>query len=188
MMLCRVLICVAAVRLLSGADAPLTQIRNVYLLPMAGGLDQHLANKLTRTGRFNVVTDVKQAEVIFTDQIGEAFEGRYLELFPPPPRVQSEAERKAANEDNRMGSLLGEASSVRRTSTFNRSRGNVFLVEVASARVLWSTYLPPRGKRSEDLSRAADTIVDRLEDDRRNQAKRMQRDQEAAAKAARPSK
>jgi hypothetical protein len=48
-------------------------------------MDQYLANRLTSLGVFQVVTDPKKADAIFTDGLGEAFEGRLAEWFPAPP-------------------------------------------------------------------------------------------------------
>ncbi len=66
------------------AKPQLAQVRKVYLLPMPGGLDQFLANRLTSMGVFQVVTEPKDADAIFTDRIGEVFEERQAELFPKP--------------------------------------------------------------------------------------------------------
>jgi hypothetical protein len=48
--------------LVLGADV--TSVKAVYLLPMAGGLDQYLANRLTGDQVFRVVTDPKLADAI----------------------------------------------------------------------------------------------------------------------------
>src|SRR5688500_13830221 len=68
----------------------LMEVREVYLLPMSGGLDQYLANRLTREGRFEVVTDPKNADAVFTDRLGPAFEDKLKELYPRPPKPEHE--------------------------------------------------------------------------------------------------
>src|SRR5690349_21144465 len=68
--------------LASAAD--LAGVRNVYLLPMAKGFDQHLANHITGERLFQVVTDPKLADTIITDHIGESFQAKLDELYPPP--------------------------------------------------------------------------------------------------------
>src|SRR5687768_3537606 len=116
---CAVL-CLLGLRLLSAADPSLTRIRNIYLLPMSGGLDQYLANKLTEAGRYQVVTDPKHADALFTDQLGEAFEGQYTDLYPPPAPPKPEPSKTAPEAERSVGSMLGEAPAVRRSSTFSR--------------------------------------------------------------------
>ncbi len=66
----------------------LQQVRSVYILPMSGGMDQYLANKISRQGLFLVVTDPLKADAILTEQIGEPFERKLDELYPPPKPVK----------------------------------------------------------------------------------------------------
>ncbi|HEY2016651.1 MAG TPA: hypothetical protein VGH38_24275, partial [Bryobacteraceae bacterium] len=77
--------------LLSGAD--LAGVHTVYFLPMARGLDQYLANRLTSDHVLMVVTNPKLADAVFTDRIGEAFETQMDTLYPPP-----ESEKPAKKE------------------------------------------------------------------------------------------
>jgi hypothetical protein len=90
---CAVL-CAIGLLSLQGADPALTGVRNVYLLPMSGGLDQYLANKLTASRNFQVVTDPAHADAILSDQVGEGFEERLAELYPPPPPPDKPADEK----------------------------------------------------------------------------------------------
>ena len=125
---CAVL-CALGLQVLAAADAALPQIRSVYLLPMSGGLDQYVANKLTQSGRYNVVTDVKQAHAIFTDQIGSVFEDRYRELFPPP--APPEAEKKKDDQDRSIGSMLGEVERIDvRKALASRNLADPSLVQI----------------------------------------------------------
>src|SRR5215831_4514427 len=68
------------------------QAKTVYLLPMGNGLDQYLADRLTREGLYTVVTDPTKADAIFTDRIGQSFEQAMKELYQPPPE-DSEADK-----------------------------------------------------------------------------------------------
>lgn len=79
--------------LASSANAQLANVHSVYLFPMGGGLDQHLANRITGAGLFQVVTDPKKADAVFTDRLGEGLETRLSELYPepPPPKPQPAA-------------------------------------------------------------------------------------------------
>jgi hypothetical protein len=131
---------------------------------MAGGLDQFLANRLTASGTYQVVTNPSQADAILTDRIGPDFEERMKELYPPPPPPEESEKKEEEAEDRSVASLMGEASAARPVSSFSRSRGNVFLVDRTGERVIWSTYLRPRSTRPDELNRVADGIVDRLED------------------------
>src|SRR6266566_3221951 len=92
-----VLLCSSTAVLLCGAD--LTTVHNVYLLKMPKGLDQYLANHITNEHVFQVVTDPKLADTIVTDQIGEKFEAKLDELYPPPEPEQPPKEEKADKPD-----------------------------------------------------------------------------------------
>src|SRR5947209_7579518 len=91
------LLACASIGGLHAAGPALTQIRHVYVLPMTGGLDQYLANRLTRNGRYAVVTDPAQADAIFTDQIGSVFEERLRDLYPPPEPEEKSDDKKEDN-------------------------------------------------------------------------------------------
>jgi hypothetical protein len=83
----------SAAAFLSAAD--LSGVRNVYVLRMSKGLDQYLANHLTNGHVFQVVTDPKLADAILTDQIGEGFQAKLDELFPPEVEKPAEPEKPA---------------------------------------------------------------------------------------------
>lgn len=184
-------LCALGALWLSGADPRLTRIRNIYVLPMSGGFDQYLANKLVQSGRYQVVTDPEQAEAILTDQIGRDFEDRLTELYPPPAPPEpppSAKEEKKEPEDNRIGTAMAEAQgATRRTSSFARGRGNVFLIDRSSRQVLWSTYLRPRNTRPDELDGVADEMVGRLNGAAKAEIKRMKREEEQASKGMRPA-
>ena len=122
--------------------APLTTGQSLYVLPMSGGLDQHLANRINESGLFQVVTDPKKAELAFTDQVGQPFEERLNALFPPPAG--------------------GAKADLRPGSSFSRSKGTVFLVDIATRQVLWSAYEKPKNTTPDELDRIARRIVDGL--------------------------
>jgi hypothetical protein len=144
------LLCVIALGsalLCYGADS--SGVQTVYLLPMANGLDQYVANRLAASGVFHVTTDPKKADAIFTDKLGEAFEQRLDSLLLPPvekPSKDSKVEERAAP----------------RVSSFSRSKGTVFLVDTATRAVLWSVYEPPKSTTPAELDRTAQRIVGAL--------------------------
>jgi hypothetical protein len=122
--------------------ATLTTGQSLYVLPMSGGLDQHLANRINESGLFPVVTDPKKAELAFTDQVGAPFEERLNALFP-----------QSAGRGN---------ADLRPSSSFSRSKGTVFLVDIATRQVLWSSYEKPKNTTPDELDRIARRIVDGL--------------------------
>ena len=130
------------------AQAP----QSVYLLPMASGLDQHLASRLAADGNVRVVTDVKLADAVFTDKLGEGFEGKLAELLRPKEDETAEKKKKEQEERPRL-------------SFQGRSRGNVFLVDPKSRQVIWSTYERSKSAAPEALEKTARQIVERLKKD-----------------------
>lgn len=149
---------------LAGAD--LSGVRAVYLLPMAGGLDQFLANQLARSGLFQVVTDPKRADAVLTERIGPAFEARMEELYPPPPEPKKEAaEAKEGEEGAPPVGDVETASPVGQMAVFGRGKGTLFLVDAKSRTVLWSTYEKPADASGEAAERAAAKIVEGLKKD-----------------------
>src|SRR5579864_5504108 len=69
----------------AAVNPQLKQVNTVYILAMTGGMDQYLANRLTTMGVFQVVADPQKADAIITDRLGEPFEAKLTELYPPPP-------------------------------------------------------------------------------------------------------
>jgi hypothetical protein len=153
---------------LAAMAGDLSQVRTVYILSMTGGLDLHIANRLTDGHVLLVVTDPQKADAILTDKIGPGFEDRMLELYPPPetPKPEAKDKDKDKEKDKPSASALGipdlsEASnriSTRPVSSFGGGRGTVFLVSVKSRDVLWSTYAKPKDARGQELERTAGKI------------------------------
>jgi hypothetical protein len=144
----------ALAALLTGAalavNPQLLTVHTVYLLPMAGGMDQFLAGRLTSRGVVQVVADPQRADAILTDHLGEAFETRMNELYAPPKKDTKDS-----------GSYNFEAPHPP-MSTFGRGRGAFFLVDRKSRSVLWSIYQRPNGTRPSDLEHTADHIAQNL--------------------------
>lgn len=153
---------------------PVGPVGRVYVLPMGSGLDQYLANHLTRHG-YEVVTDPKLADTWITDRLGESFEQRVYELAPPPPPPPKE--KGAKEEDGQL--FVPFHAGVRPVSTFSRGRGNVYFVSVQERNVLWSTYLRPENTRPDTMDDVAAGIVKRLNSGRKSFEKVQRR---AAAK------
>jgi hypothetical protein len=148
--------------------ADLTAVHNVYLLKMSKGFDQFLANRLTGGRVFQVVTDPKLADTIITEQIGEAFEAKLGELFPPPEAEKPAQPEKPERTDDSidpsmMTDTVNKLSSP--VSAFSRAKGMVFLVDAKSKQVIWSAYGLPKDSSSKELDRTANDIVSRIKRD-----------------------
>lgn len=131
------------------ATAQVSGVKTVYVLPMASGLDQYLALRLTSEGVLQVVTDPRKADAIFTDGIGARFEESFASLF--------EAQKKDKGE--KLGEVEFAHPAMRPLSG---SRGVIFLVDRNTRDVVWSTFERPKSSQAEDLNHAAAKIVDRL--------------------------
>ena len=152
-----------------GCAADLAGVHTVYLLKMSKGLDQFLASSLASNHVFQVVTDPKNADAVFTDHIGEDFQAKLEELFPTPETVKPEPPPKAEKADDSVNPILGDTvnklSSPASNSSFGRARGTVFLVDAKSRQVVWSAYQPPKGVTPKDIDRTANDIVSRIKRD-----------------------
>ena len=158
--------------LLAGAAAlagDLSQVRTVYILSMMGGLDQHIANRLTDGHVLQVVTDPKNADVIMTDRLGPGFEDQMARLYPPPEPEKPKDEEKDKNKDPSADASLAAAFSSdaaskisRPVSSFGGGKGTIFLVSVKSREVLWSTYAKPKNSRGDEMERTAGKITREL--------------------------
>jgi hypothetical protein len=143
----------------------LAKVGSVYLLPMANGFDQYLANRITNAGVFQVVADPKLADAILTDQLGEAFERKLAELYPqaaPAAAAKGDKEEKGEGEADAAGSRSVNDDTMPRVSSFSRARGTLFLVDGHSRSVVWSIYQKPKSTTPEQLDRTAGQIVSML--------------------------
>ena len=145
--------------------ADVSNVHSVYVLPMAHGLDQYLANRLTSAKVFQVVIDPKLADAVFTDRLGEGFEQQLANLLPPPPAPA----KKDSKEEERAPVLFGDSvnklSNPALNSSFGRGKGTIFLVDMKSHTVVWSVFEPPKGTGGHEMDRTASDIVTRLRKD-----------------------
>ena len=151
--------------------ADLASVKNVYVLKMARGLDQYLANRLTADHVFQIVTDPKLADAVFTDQIGEGFQMKLEEFFPTPesekpaPPPKPKADKNADEANPLLGDTVNKLSSPASSSSFGRAKGTVFLVDAKSRQVVWSVYQPAKGGTPKEMDRTANDIVSRIKKD-----------------------
>lgn len=160
-------------------SAELSQVHAVYILPMNRGMDQYLADHLARLGNFTVVADPKKADTILTDKIGEDFEKQLDTLYPPPkppkPKVTEKAKDKDAKDSKDAADSKDETkdqsqdidvgASTPPTSSWGHGRGNYFLVNRATRKVIWSCFLPPKNGTPRVLDQTAGKITARLKRD-----------------------
>lgn len=152
----------------------LAKVGSVYVLPMANGFDQYLANRITNAGVFEVVADPKLADAILTDNLGEAFERRLAEYYPEPapaPVAKPAKAEKGGKEDKVEEAETGGATQTLKddtalpVSSFSRGKGTLFLVDGRGRVVVWSIYLKPKNTTPEQLDRTAAQIVTTLKRD-----------------------
>jgi hypothetical protein len=158
----------------------LHQVKKVYILAMGSGMDQYLANQITKAGVFEVVTDPKQADAIVSDNVGEMFEKKLDDIYPPPPKPSSSA--KAVPDATQAGVIdVGDSSTAvskkdpldgidfaggnNRASSLSRGKGNFFVVDRNSRIVLWSVYERPKNSSSGELTKTAARVVKHLKED-----------------------
>ena len=138
--------------LLSAAE--LKDVKSVYLYPMVGGLDQHLANMLTKDHLFRVVSDPKLADGLFTDQLGQQFEYR-MEHIKKDPVTPPAAAASTQTGPVAMAPVEAEPHS----SSFSRGKGTIFLVDAKTRQVVWSDFRKPRNSSSRELERTAKRLA-----------------------------
>src|ERR1035441_3863988 len=99
--------------------ADLANVHTVYLLKMAKGLDQFLANRLTSDHVFQIVTDPKLADAVFTDQLGEGFQMKLEEFSPSPDSDKPAPPAKTEKAGDLPNALLGDTD--RKSTRLNSS-------------------------------------------------------------------
>jgi len=135
------------------AGPELTRVKTVYLLTMSKGLDQFLANELTRRRVVQVVTDPQKADALITDAVGPALERAFERLYPAPKPVEEPKKKKDEDdeEDKKASFEVQGGMKDRPVSTFSRGKGTIFLVSRETRNVLWSLYERPRSSRPDEL-------------------------------------
>jgi hypothetical protein len=144
---------------ISSAHAEIFGVKTVYLLPMAGGLDQYLALQLTSRGVLQVVTDPKKADAVLTDAIGARLEESFTQLYGAPVDKDKSDKDKSGASDSARPNMRPLSSS----------RGLVFLVNRNTRDVLWSTFERPKNTEPDELRHVAAKIVERMAKDSKAQ-------------------
>jgi hypothetical protein len=168
----------------ASVNPQLHEVKRVYILAMGSGMDQYLANQLTMAGLFEVVTDPTKADAVVSDNVGESFQKKLDELYPPPPKPKAATEAAKPATDSSTSVDVGDstpydakaakkdafadadfAGDSSRVSTLARGKGNFFVVARGSRIVLWSVYDRPKNSSPAELTKTAGQIVKRLKGD-----------------------
>lgn len=153
-----------AVNPLAAADMErLGKVDKIFMWPMSNSLDQFLAEQVTTEGVFDVVIDPKRAQAILTDRVSSKFLEGMEELFPSPEEI-AEAKKGAEEDANDAAAALAGAYRPERSPihSSSRARGAVFLVDITSREVLWSTFLEDDDTTAKAMHKQAQLIVRRL--------------------------
>jgi len=154
-----------------------SNVRTVYVMPMSHGLDQYIANRLTRERTLEVIADPGHADAIFTDRLGESLEYQLEKLHPTPKPAEEAADTDSDSDkdDSSAGDKdKADKAAAPKTygdsgpppaSTFGHGKGTLFLVDAHSRVILWSIYAKPPNSAPGDLDRSAKRIVARLKQD-----------------------
>lgn len=136
---------------------------NVYILQMRSGFDLYLASQLTQMGALTVVTDPTLAQYVLSDSVGKGFEDAMEALYPKPKPEEPDEKADDDSKKDGAGSMVDAyANTTRRTSSFARGEGNLFLVNRENSIVVWSTFLDRRDARSDAMNKDATQVVKRL--------------------------
>ena len=154
------------------AETAASNVHTVYIMPMQHGLDQYIANQLTREHVLDVVADPTRADALFTDRLGDALETELEKLHPTPkppePKDQTASDKDKdgpGDKDKPTGPKTFRDPEPPHTSTFSRGKGTLFLVDAHSRVILWSTYEKPTLSDPARLDRTAKQVVNRLKQD-----------------------
>jgi hypothetical protein len=121
--------------------AGLGEIKTVYVFPMSNSLDQYLVSRLAQTHTFEVVSDPKLADAVFTDSVGPTFQSAFNKQV-----------------------LDGKADPNEMPHAFRSSRNTIFLVSKAK-RVVWSTYFATRDTSGKQMEKVSNRVVASLQKD-----------------------
>lgn len=134
--------------------ADLSSAQPVYFWAMQSSLDQYLAEQASTAGALAVTVDPKMASAIMTDRIDKPFLDAMDELFPVEGR-----EEPKNSEDSIEGDFQMARPQNRPKGT---PRGTIFLVDVKTRKVLWSTFLGEFDTNPKSLHREAQKVIERM--------------------------
>ena len=128
---------------------------------MYNSFDQYLAEQIAEEDVFEVVVDPKFATAVLTDRIDAPFLAALEEFFPLPQAEKDEAQEE---EESESGDSIEAGVRLQRPTNraLSRPQGTLFLVDVSSRHVLWSTFLKEYEPSPNKLHGQARDVVLRL--------------------------
>ena len=142
----------------------LSRVRSVYIWPMYDSFDQYLAEQIAEEDVFEVVVDPKLASAVLTDRIDAPFLEALEEFFPLQEPDEAEQDEAEEEEESASADSIEAGVQLRRPANraLSRPKGTLFLVDVSSRRVLWSTFLKEFQPSPNKLHGQARDVVVRL--------------------------
>ena len=134
-------------------------VQSVYILKMGNSFDQYLANNLTNQKLMRVVTDPQKADFILTDRLGETFQSKLEEIYPPEKPV---VEKKDADQKEDDKAKKEPGRQTRMITSMGGGKGTIFLVDRKSKAVTWSTFFTPKNVSPAELNRSARKVVEQM--------------------------
>jgi hypothetical protein len=137
-------------------QAQIREAQPVYFWPMQYALDQYLAEAVNTAGVLTVTFDPKLAGAIMTERIDSNFLEAMEELFP--------ANKEAKDESGKKNDSIEGDFAIARTKNRPQARpqGTLFLVDVKTRRVIWSSYRGELKPDSKDLHKEARRVVEEI--------------------------
>ena len=173
------------------SNPDLSAVQTVYVLPMTAGMDQFVAHQIARNALYNVTTDPRHADAFLSDFVGTTYESRVDDLIKaandksekeaeelakkiaakeaaanPKPKESSKDRRKVGETTEAAPSGEFQMPPATRVASFSRGKGNVFLIDAKSHRVLWTGFDIPKNTRPNELQKSAERLVNRLRKDK----------------------
>ena len=150
---------------LAQQNAELSQVQTIYLMPMANGFDQYLANSMRHVPQLRVVTDATKADAVFCDRIGASFEAKLDEMDAAAKEKAATGAPASPPDDAKVDSKQGFKFAPKMVTSIGRGKGSYFIVDRRSRLVLWSSFHVTKDVMPKTLHAAADKIAAELEKD-----------------------
>lgn len=144
--------------------ADLSSVGPVYFWPMSSALDQYIAERAAAEGLFAVTVDPAMAKSVMTDRVDSKFFDGMQEVFKDEEADASDAVAPEESQEEPTGGSVETGLVLKRPANRPQGapKGTIFLVDVDSRQVVWSTYLGDFERRPEKLHKEAIQVVERM--------------------------
>ncbi|MBI1354570.1 MAG: hypothetical protein GC160_09500 [Acidobacteria bacterium] len=138
-------------------QAQLRDAQPVYFWPMQHAFDQYLAEAVNGADALSVTVDPKRASSMMTERIDATFLAALEELFPEQKPAKDEDDKDVKSKE----SIEGRFQLARpKNRPQGRPQGTLFLVDVKTRRVIWSTYMGEVDPEPKALHKEAERVVE----------------------------